>query len=383
MTLTDLDVLSLQQRLSVKWQFYGRGVLPAWVAEMDFPLAEPIRAVIRRALELDDFGYPQGDEQIGLGELFSERMRERYAWQADAQQVEVLTDVVQGIYVALQAYTQPGDGALVLTPIYPPFLSAVRETGRRLLASPLADTPTGFVLDLDHIAQRAAEARILLLCHPHNPTGRVWTRAELAALAELALEHDWVVVSDEIHADLTFGERTFVPFASLAPEVAARTITLTSASKAFNIAGLRCAVAHFGSAQLQQRFNACALPHARGSVSILGHYCTKAAWQEGGPWLEEVKGVLARNRTWLGAELTRRLPAVRAHLPEATYLCWLDCRSLNLTQRPAPFFCEHAKVALSDGNWFGGFDGFARLNFATSEALLDEMLKRMAQALAQ
>jgi cysteine-S-conjugate beta-lyase len=381
MNLNDLDLERLRARLSVKWQQYGRECLPAWVAEMDFPVAEPIRATLQRALEHDDFGYPQAEDVVGLPALFAARVHERYGCVLDAERVEVLSDVVQGIYIALMAFTAPGAGVVVQTPVYPPFLDSVKKLGRRLLPCPLVDTGERHTIDFERFAAACQGARVLLLCHPHNPTGRVFTREELTRIAAVAVEHDLLVVSDEIHADLTFAGRDFVPFASLGPELAERTITLSSASKAFNIAGLRCAVAHFGSRALQDRFNVCVPGHARGGVGILGQYCTRAAWQAGAPWLDEVKRTLDENRHFLVGELQRRLPEVGVHLPEATYLAWLDCAKLGLPRSPAAFFIEHARVALSDGAWFGaGFEQCARLNFATSKPILAEILERLISA---
>jgi cystathionine beta-lyase len=223
---------------------------------------------------------------------------------------------------------------------------------------------------------------VLLLCHPHNPTGRVWTRAELEALAALALERDWLVLSDEIHADLTHPGATFVPFAALGPEVAARTITFSSASKAFNVAGLRCAVAHFGSQDLFDRFERHLPAHVRGGIGILSQHAMAAAWREGDAWLNEVKALLDRQRRRLLERVQRELPELRLRLPEATYLAWLDLSALGLSPTPAEFLRRRAQVALSDGAAFGkGFEQYARLNFATSPALLDEIIDRMVRAI--
>jgi cystathionine beta-lyase len=381
MSFDDLDPERLGRRLSEKWQRYGAGVLPAWVAEMDYPIAPAIRAVIERAIEHDDFGYPAWRHARVVPEAFAERMQRRFGWRADAARVEVLSDVVQGLYIALLAFTVAGDGVLVQTPIYPPFLSSVKETGRRLVASPLVDA--GDRLGIDFNALRAASpgVRALMLCHPHNPTGRVFTRAELEGLAALAIEHDWVVLSDEIHADLTHPGQVFIPFGALGPEVAERTVTFSSATKAFNIAGLRCAVVHFGSRALQARFDGALPEHARGGVGILGQHCTEAAWRASDEWLEQVKRSLDVQRHWLVETLRARLPEARVCLPEATYLAWLDLRALALQPSPAEFFRRQARVALSDGAFFGaGFEGHARLNFATSPALLGEIVERMVGA---
>lgn len=381
MSLDEPELARLRQRTSEKWQRYGAQVLPAWVAEMDFPVSPAVRAALERSIGLDDYGYPMPEQEQRVAEAFAARMLQRYGWQADAGRVEVLSDVVQGLTLGLLAFTAPGDGVLVQTPIYPPFLSSVAATGRRLVTCPLADGGERYLLDADALAAAGSGVRALLLCHPHNPTGRVFERAELEAIAALAIERDWIVVSDEIHADLTYAEGAFTPFAALAPEVAARTVTLSSASKAFNIAGLRCAVVHFGSRALAQRF-AGALPrHVRGGVGLLALHATLAAWQGGDPWLNEVKQQLdARRRFVLGA-LRRELPTARVYPPEATYLAWLDLRALGLGPRPAELFRREAGVALSDGAAFGaGFEGFVRLNFATGEALLGEIVGRLGAA---
>lgn len=382
--LERLDLARLRRRRGEKWQLYPPDVLPAWVAEMDFPLAAPIRRVLEDALEADDLGYPINPRPGDLPTVFAERMAARFGWRVDPQRVEVLTDVVQGLYVALDRFAAPGEGVVVQTPVYPPFLHAVRETGRRLVENPLVAGAARFELDLDGL--RAAldpDTRVLLLCHPQNPTGRVFERRELEALAELVLRHQLVVVSDEIHADLAYPERRHVPFAALGPEVEARTITLTSATKAFNIPGLRCALAHFGSAELQRRF--LSLPrHVRGGIGSLGLAATAAAWRESQPWLDAVLARLDANRALVAEFVRTALPGVGHRPPEASYLAWLDCRALGLGASPQRFFLERAKVALSAGEAFGRpGEGFVRLNFATPPALLGEILERMAKALRE
>jgi cysteine-S-conjugate beta-lyase len=381
MMFDDVDPERLRLRLSEKWQRYGSPMLPAWVAEMDFPIAEPVRQVLTRAIELDDFGYPAGLDERRVPEAFAERMRQRYGWNAAAERVVVLSDVVQGLYLSLLGFTAPGDGVVIQTPIYPPFLFSVRDTQRRLENCPLVDDGKGWVIDFDRLRAAPANVRALLLCHPHNPTGRAFGRPELEALAALAIERRWVVLSDEIHADLTHAGREFIPFASLGEEVAERTVTFSSASKAFNIAGLRCAVAHFGTRELMHRFQTVVPAYVRGGVGILSQHATVAAWREGDVWLEQVRAYLELSRHHVVGRLRSLLPEVSVHLPEATYLAWLDLRALELRPSPAEFFREKAQVALSDGVYFGpGYDGHARLNFATSRVLLDQILERMASA---
>jgi len=380
--LDDLDPARLQRRRSEKWNTYPDDVLPVWVAEMDFPVAEPIRAVLADALEDSDLGYPIAARDTGLREAFCDRMHARFGWHVEPTDVEVLSDVVQGIYWACTTFHPDRPGVVVQTPIYPPFLRVVRDTGRRLLDHRWVRGAERFELDLDALRGFGGDTGLLLLCNPHNPTGRVLERGELEALAEWVLERDVWVVSDEIHADLVFDGRRHVPFGSLSPEIAARTLTLTSATKAFNIPGLRCAVAHFGSRALRRRFQS--LPrHLAGGLGLPGLYATLAAWRHADPWLDEVRAYLQANREFLAAELPRRFPGIRCHAPESTYLAWLDCAGLGLTEPPVRRFYEAGRVALTDGGLFGeGYGHFARLNFATSRALLGEALDRMEHALA-
>jgi cystathionine beta-lyase len=365
-----------------KWTTYPDDVLPLWVADMDFPIAEPIRRVLRFAVERSDLGYPIHPAPTAIPELTAQRMSRLHGWSAAPERVEILTDVVQGMYTAVYQFSAPGDGIVVQTPIYPPFLGCVQKQGRRLDENPLALGARGYEFDLDRLRRETdARTRMLLLCNPHNPTGRAFRRDELEALAALALERDWWVVSDEIHQDLVYAGHRHVPFASLSPEIEARTITLTAASKAFNIAGLRCGVAIFGSDEAKRRF--CALPrHIRGGIGMLGIEALEAAWRYAEPWLDEVRAHLAENRAYVIDTVREEMPGVVLHPPEATYLAWLDFRALDLRPSPFGFFFEKAKVALSDGASFGAPGrGFARINFATSRAILADALERMAKAL--
>lgn len=383
--LDDLDIRLLERRRSAKWHYHPRDVLPAWVAEMDFPLAAPIQAELQRLVEASDVGYPIEDHNTGLPDAFRERMSERFGWEPDPARVEILSEVVQGMYIAIEAFTKVGDGAIVQTPIYPPFLSCLGDTGRRLIENPLISTGTQLEFDLDGLPELIdATTRIFLLCNPHNPSGRVMLREDLDRIAALALEHDLIVISDEIHADLLYDDRVHIPFASLGPEIAKRTVTLTSASKAFNIPGLRCAVAHFGSSDLHQRFNELHPPHIRGGIGLLGIYASIAAWRWGQPWLDEVVPYLQANRDYALQAFKERIPEIQFYSPEATYLAWLDCSALDLEGSPASHFMKHGRVALSGGRRFGAaWDQHVRVNFATSRPILTDVVDRMAKALGR
>lgn len=375
-----LDVL--RARRNVKWTKYASDVLPAWVAEMDFSVAYPIRRAIDRLAADQEYGYASRVGASGVEEAFALRMQERFGWVVDPALVLPLSDLVQGTFAALTVFAEPGDGIILQLPAYPPFHAAISETGRRLIPFPLATDGSRFVMDLD--AMRALiddRTRVLLLCNPQNPTGRVWGVEELEAYGRIAIEHDLIIVSDEIHCDLLHGDARHVPIASLGPEIAARTVTLNSPTKSFNIPGLRCGVMHFGTQALRDRFDARFPGHLMGSVNIFGLDATVAAWKHGQPWLDDVKLHLTAMRDRLDSRMAAELPGIRWHAPEATYLGWLDCSRLGLGTSAFSFFHDHAKVALSAGeNFQTGRADHVRINFATSTRILDEIITRMAEA---
>jgi cysteine-S-conjugate beta-lyase len=379
-----LPVETLRRRRGAKWHRHGPDVLPAWLADMDFAVAEPVHRAIARLVEEGDYGYPHraGDGRVEAA--FADRMRDRFGWELDPERVVPLADLVQAIVALVIAFTEPGDGVLAHTPIYPPFLAAIANTGRRRVAHGLVDDGSRLVTDPEAL-DRAVDAgtRLLLLCNPHNPSGRVFDRSELEAAARVAVERDLVVVADEVWCDMVYPGREHVPLAMLGPEVAARTVTINSATKSFNIPGLRCGVAHFGSEALLDRFRR-TFPHRLlGMVSSVGMDATVAAWREGQPWLDAVMAVLAANRDRVAAWAAGWSPGVRHHPPEATYLAWLDCGGLPLPDGATPqrFFLEEARVALGGGADFGpGGETGVRLTFATSPAILEAMLGRMSEA---
>lgn len=387
----DDDVARLvDRRRGVKWH-RTPGALAAWVADMDVPPAGVIRQRLHELVGRGDVGYPQwaaahaGSPARGA---FVGWVATRYDWTiADRHELVELCDVVQGIQLALWLCTTPGDGVVVHTPAYPPMLAAIDAVGARRIDLPAQRAGDGsWAFDLDdlEVRLRAERAKVLLLCHPHNPTGRVFLRPELEALAALAQRHDLIIVSDEIHADLTYSPHRHVPMASLGPEVAARTITLHSPSKAFNLAGLRYAVAHIGPPWVRNRL--ASLPnHLLGAVNLPAAVAATAAWTEPAAtqWLDDVMEHLDQQRHRLAALLARHLPKVRYAVPQATYLAWLDASALGWGDDPSGRWRNPPEgvdaVDLSPGPDFGpGGAGFARLNFATSAALLERIVVAMA-----
>lgn len=377
-----LSEAALRSRRSEKWQRLEPHILPADVGEMDFSVAEAVHASIMKRCGEGDFNYfPQGNEALACA--FATRMRAHFDWTVDPRRVRAFGDVVQGLYASVMAFSERSDGVVVMTPTYTGLRDAVIHTGRQLLTLPLSDDGAQYTFDVEELdALMNRGARLLLLCHPHNPTGRVFTRAELMSIGERAVAHDMVVVSDEIHAELAFAGRAHLPFASLEPEIAARTVTLTSASKSFNLPGLRCALAYFGSSALQRQFERRLPPALLGDPAPLGVDATIAAWSEGQAWLDMVKRHLAGCRDYLASALRTRLPEIRWHPPDATYFAWLDCEALKLDVPAARFFHDAAHIALSPGEAFDPqAPQFVRMNFATSHALLEQILERMVRAL--
>lgn len=380
----EADLAALPHRSGAKWARCPPGVLAAWVADMDFPLAEPVAEALRGMVDRSDVGYPCTPGGDGLATEFSNRMDKRFGWLADPAQVEVLTDVVQGLHLAVELFSERGDGVVTPLPIYPPFLEAVEPMGRRAVWMRFERSGRGYEIDFDQLERSIdRRTRLLLLCNPHNPTGRVLREAELRRLADLALAHDLVVVSDEIHADLVYPGARHVPIASLDADIAARTMTLASATKAFNFAGLRCAVAHFGSSDLRRRFRQ-VHHHARGGVNAMGLAATLAAWRHGDQWLAAVVSYLEGNRDLVVSHAEASWPGVACAAIESTYLAWLDCRGAGLPGAPHRVLLDEAKVMLSVGSDFGqGCEAFTRINFATPRPLLCEILGRMDRVLAR
>jgi cystathionine beta-lyase len=361
----------LRIRQSAKWKVYSDDVLPLWVAEMDYPLASPIKQALKAAIDVDDAGYA---DPRGLGDSFARWARRRWGWDVAPADVKVAPDVVTAIAELLMVTTAPGEGVVIDPPVYMPFAWTIRRLGRTVVEAPVKNRR----LDLDAIEQAYATGRVHLLCSPHNPMGTVHTRDELARIAELAEEHDVLVVSDEIHAPMTYAGAGHIPFPLVDPR---NVIVLSSASKTYNLAGLKASVIVAQSektravmARLPEE-----LPYHAGHLGILG---SRAAFDEGDAWLAEVMRTLDRNRMLLAELLAANLPSVGYTPPEASYLAWLDCRALNLGMDPQKFFLTKAKVALSAGPPFGtNGEGFARLNLATSKGILEEAIRRMASAL--
>ncbi|HYH30709.1 MAG TPA: aminotransferase class I/II-fold pyridoxal phosphate-dependent enzyme [Pseudonocardia sp.] len=365
------DLSALRRRRSSKWVTYPDDVLPAFVAEMDVALAPPVHDALIEAIGLGDVGYA---EPGGVFEAFAGFAQRRFGWSPHPARMRVIPDVMSGIVEVLRVLTAPGDGVVINPPVYPPFFEGIPEAGRRVVEVPLVHGE----LDLDGLERAfAAGARAYLLCNPHNPTGRALERPVLEAVAALAERYDVLVLADEIHAPLTSPGARHTPFAALGES---RSVVFTSASKAFNTAGLKCALAVAGSDGTSRQLER--IPEElQYRAGLLGVIAAEAAFRHGDAWLDEVVATLGARFDRLNALLAEQLPAVRYRRPEAGYLAWLDCRELALGDDPAATFLARGRVALVSGPDFGSPGrGFARLNVGTSDALLTEAVRRMAAA---
>ncbi len=374
---------------SAKWCHYDADVLPMWVADMDFVSPAPIMQAMKERIDHGIFGYCRPPEE--LDEVICTRMDRLYNWTVTPDQIVYLPGLVCGLNAVSRAIGEPGDGVLVSTPVYPPFLSAPINQGRLLQDALMAETliaaghNTRLKYEIDWDAFEGAmmdQTRLFILCNPHNPVGRAFSREELAHMGELCLKHDIVICSDEIHSDLMLGETTHIPMASLAPEIAARTITLIAPSKTFNVPGLGCSIAIVQNPDLLEQLNKAQMgivPH----VNILGYAATLAAYRDCQDWLAELLRYLTANRDFALKYIDDHLPGIRATMPEATYLMWLDCRESGIVGNPQQFFLEHGKVAFNDGPAFGkGGEGFVRLNFGCPRATVEQGLVQVKEALA-
>ena len=369
----------LRTRTSEKWTAYPSDVLPLFVAESDFPLAEPVASALHAAIDRSDTGYI-GNDGGAAARAFAGFAKERWDWRVDPERVRTTTDVSVVIVEALRALIRPGDGVVITPPVYPPFFELIPEAGGRVVEAPLARTDDGaYELDLDAIdAALASRARAVLLCSPHNPLGLVHPRETLVALSEVVERHGAVVVSDEIHAPLTHSDASFTPYLTVSAAAREHTIAAHSASKAFNLAGLKCAMFVTASDRMTELVRG--LPvEVEERTSIFGRIASTAAFEAGGDWLDGVIASIEDNRRLLTRLLAERMPAVRYREPRASYLAWLDLTDTGWSEDPAAVALKRARVAVNSGLTFGREGaGFVRMNIGCSPEVLAEAVSRLA-----
>jgi cysteine-S-conjugate beta-lyase len=378
-----VDIASLLARKTLKWGRHGGEVLGAWVAEMDFALAPEVRTALHDAVDRGMAGYPLRDISTGLPSACAAWLTQAYGWQVRAEWIFLLPDILTGVGLGIEAYSRAGSAVVLPTPAYPPFFEIISARRRRVIELPMVLADERPMLDIGGIdAALAAGAGTVVLCNPHNPLGRVYSRAELSALSDVVTARGARVIADEVHGPITYPGHRHVPYASVSPDAAAHTITLVSASKAWNIAGLKCCQAVLSNEADVRRWREIPF-HDRHGASTLGIAANIAAYTTGDAWRQDLIRYLDQSRSLLASGLIAEMPDISFCPPQATYLAWLDCRRLGLPN-PAAYFLRHADVALSDGAAFGSpGHGFVRLNFATSHAILERIIGAMGAAIGQ
>lgn len=380
-----LNLSELQTHRSEKWRAFPHDVLPLPVAEMDFPVADPIRETLREMVDRSDLGYLGPIPEMGIA--FAGFAQRRWGWSVDPLQVRIAADVGVGVVEVLRVITKPGDKILINSPVYPNFWTWCNETHLQQVDVPLTESETEvngshWILDWDGI-EKAYKSGIKahLICNPHNPLGRVYTREELSRLADLAKTHNVYILSDEIHAPLTFPEQIFTPFLAISETAREVGITITAASKGWNIAGLKCAIIVTQNSKVYETLNAIA-PATHYRASLLGAFATVTAFEKGEPWLEDVMVELDHNRKLIVELIAAKTPGVGYRIPHCSYLAWLDLTAFTLGEDPSAVLIEKAKVAFVQGLRFGPQSTqYVRLNFATSPEILEEAFNRLATVL--
>ena len=370
---------------SSKWNKYPVDTLPLWVADMDFPAPPQIQDALFKHVERGVLGYE--DPSRALREIIAARMKKLYDWDVNPDWLVYTAGVNNGYNIAARMLCTPRRGYMIQTPVYNEFLDTERKAHIRQNTARLEKKVEGnrisYEVDFDAFEREAKKSAMFLLCHPHNPVGRIHSRDELKRMAKICMENDVTIVSDEIHSELLLGNSVFTPMAKLSREIEKRTITLVAASKAFNVAGLACAFAIIPDAKLRAKF----IEVADGmsfEVSTLGLIAAQTAYSgKADAWLRALRGYLTQNRDFIIDYVNQHIPGMRFTRPDATYLMWLDCSELQLKTSPFEFFLKEARVALSDGGRFGkGNEKFVRLNFGTSRSLLAGALERMRKSLS-
>lgn len=376
-----IDPVRLRAGTGVKWGATDADVLPSWVADMDFGIPPAVRRAMRDVVDRQDFGYPYWPDGDPVTAAFERRMAARFGWVPRPDRSMVLSDLLQVLQITIEHVTRPGDGVAIHVPSYPPFLASIERSGRRIVPIPMVDDGERWGFDTDGLPARLAAEGVTLLVvvNPHNPTGRVLDRAELESLAGIAAEFDITVLADEIHADLAYAGHDHLPFASLSDDAASRTITMTSATKAFNIAGLRCAVAHVGGDRLWESIQREPLDYF-GTPAAIGRVATVAAWEESHDWHDALMRQLDANRRTVAEWAAGHV--IGHHSPDATYLGWLDLSRTPVAHDPAGEIERRGRVLVNPGHDFTQHTdldarSFARINFATSADTLASILDRI------
>lgn len=368
-------------KYDVRSAVFGRqDVMPLWVADMDFAAPDCVRSALLARAAHPIYGYTTYPDEFY--EAITGWLNRRHDWQPGKEAIVPLPGVVPAMNLIVAALTEPGAGILVQTPVYPPIHQLAGNQGRRALENPLLWTEHGYEIDWTGFESKLAQARLLVLCAPHNPVGRVWRRDELQRIADLCLRYDVWVLADEIHADLVYAPHRHIPLATLSPEIGARCLTLQAPSKTFNVAGLNTSFAVVENADLRQRLSDALSRSGLTSANVFGVTALTSAYEAGEPWLRQLLKQLQANRDYVIDFMNQHLPSIRVQRPEATFLLWLDCRSLALDDTALNrFFIDEAGLGLNAGISFGAAgSGFMRMNIACPQSQLAAAMQGLLAA---
>jgi cystathionine beta-lyase len=370
-----------------KWDFleeeFGKkDLLALWVADMDFPAPPEVLEALHNKIDEGALGYPIAPDS--LLKAITDWQKNRHGWEIGKEAVTWAPGVVAGLAFSIMAYTKPGDGVIIQTPVYPPFYATISESGRRIVKNPLKREKDRYVMDLESLEKLVTPTcRTLILCSPHNPVARVWTREELEALSELAERKDMIIISDEIHQDLVYSDAKHMSIASLSEEMSSRTVTFVAPSKTFNIAGMNSSVALIPDEKLRARYVSVLNRLHLSSLSILGLTAMETAYAKCAGWLDELMAYLEENRNFTEKFVRERMPKAKMDHPEGTYIFWIDFRGYGFNSETLmDLLVNEAGVALNNGRNFGTEgDGFARINIGTNREMLKKALEKIAKAL--
>lgn len=370
----------LRKRKSSKWRQYPSDVLPLPVAEMDFPIAPAVKASLQDMLDRSDTGYLGAFPE--LFEAFAKFSKSRWNWQPDTTQIRIATDVGVGIVEVMRTLIKAGDKVMLNSPVYENIWKWIPEVNATLVDVPLTENELNYKLDLDAIEREYANGvKLHILCSPHNPVGVIYSRSELETIATLAKMYGVIILSDEIHGPLTFNKKDFYPFLSVSDDAKEVGIIITSASKSFNFAGLKCALIITESAMLKEKINAMP-PALTWRASLFGAVASTAAYSESDEWLDGVLITLNENRNLVKKLIDTKIPTIKYRIPDFGYLAWLDVSSLGLGSDPAGQILERSKLALNAGILYGPkHSNFVRFNFGTSEEIINQAFDRLVKIL--
>lgn len=386
----DFDAfVSRENTCSVKWNYTKESVgvedaLPLWVADMDFETVPEVKEAILARAQHGIYGYTARSE--GYYQALVDWIQKRHGWKIEKKWITHSAGVVNGLFNAIRALAQPGDGIVIQSPVYHPFYNAIRKCGCKVILNPLKYVDHHYTPDIEDLKKKLKEnnVKLLILCNPHNPVGRVFTREELTAVGELCLRHNVVVISDEIHSDLVFKPYRHIPFASISRDFEQNTVICTAPSKTFNLAGLETSNIIIPNEELRRKYDTLCENMAVKGFNIFGAVACEAAYKYGAEWLDGLMEYLEGNKKFAIDFIKERIPKLKVNDPEGTYFLWLDCRELGFSKVELErFMLQKAKLWFNQGHIFGTEgEGFVRMNIACQRKTVEEAMRRLENAVA-